>query len=105
MEIGFIFAMCRTHENFEDIFYNVTISSYSVLIVAIIMLLIMLECDSFDGFDFCFCAVNGGAVADIVESEEKLSFFDHITIFESLMDKVSGDSGDAGDDEDGGDSS
>lgn len=52
VEISFIFAMCRTHENFEDIFYNVTISSYSVLIVAIIMLLIMLECDSFDGFDF-----------------------------------------------------
>ncbi len=64
VEISFIFAMCRTHENFEDIFYNITLSSYSVLIVAIIMLLIMLECDSIDGFDF------GGDVPSITSPKE-----------------------------------
>ena len=64
IEIAFIFAMCKKEDDFADLFRNITISSFSVFIVAIIMLLIMLECDGLD-FDF------GGDLFDIASPKEK----------------------------------
>ena len=49
--IAFIFSMSRPAESYEEVFENITTATYSALIVAIIILLIMLECDSFDGID------------------------------------------------------
>lgn len=65
IEIAFIFAMCKREENFTDLFRNITLSSFSVLIVAIIILLIMLECDGLDGFDF------GTDILDITSPKNK----------------------------------
>lgn len=65
IEIAFIFAMCKREEDFTDLFRNITLSSFSVLIVAIIILLIMLECDGLDGFDF------GTDVLDITSPKNK----------------------------------
>ena len=51
IEIAFIFAMCLYQETSKDLFRDVVISTYSVLIVAIIIALIMLGADSLDGID------------------------------------------------------
>ena len=51
VEIAFIFAMCKKHTSAKKLFRDVVVSTFSVLIVAIIMALIMLECDVSDGFD------------------------------------------------------
>ena len=52
VEISFIFAMCNNNYDFDELIRNVTISSYSVLIIAVIILLLMLEFDGFDSLDF-----------------------------------------------------
>lgn len=65
VEISFIFAMCRSSKSFIDLFRNITLSSFCVLIVAIIMLLIMLECDGIDGFDF------GGDIMEFQSPKKK----------------------------------
>ena len=51
MEIAFIFSMSKSNNSYEDVLEDITTASYSVLIVAVIIILIMLECDSFDGID------------------------------------------------------
>ena len=51
IEIAFIFAMCLYQKTSKDLFRDVVISTYSVLIVAIIIALIMLGADSLDGID------------------------------------------------------
>ena len=65
IEIAFIFAMCKKEEDFTDLFRNITLSSFSVLIVAVIILLIMLECDELDAFDF------GSDILDISSPKDK----------------------------------
>ena len=52
IEIAFIFAMCRKQETFKQVFLDITVSTYSVIIVAIIMALLMSGADGLDGFDF-----------------------------------------------------
>jgi hypothetical protein len=51
IEIAFIFAMCLYQRTTKELFRDVVISTYSVLIVAIIIALIMLGADSLDGLD------------------------------------------------------
>jgi hypothetical protein len=51
IEISFIFAMSTQANHFNHLFGNITVSSYSALIVAIIVLLAVLEVDSLDGLD------------------------------------------------------
>lgn len=65
IEIAFIFAMCRKEDDFNDLFRNITLSSFSVLIVAIIMLLIMLDCDGLDAFEF------GTDILDVTSPKKK----------------------------------
>lgn len=71
IEIAFIFAMCRANTNYKHLIRNITLSTYSVFVVAIIIALIMLECDSFD-FDF------GGRESKIVspKNQKVRKFYD-----------------------------
>ena len=48
IEAAFILALCDSSNNYLELFRNITLSSYSVFIVAIIIALLMLETD----FDF-----------------------------------------------------
>ncbi len=52
IEIGFILAMCHHQHTAKHLFRDIVLSTYSVLIVAIIIALIMLGADSLDGLDF-----------------------------------------------------
>ena len=65
IEISFIFSMCKRNDSFVELFRNIALSSFCVLIIAIIMLLLMLECDGIDGFDF------GGEMIDFNSPKEK----------------------------------
>ena len=54
IEIAFIFAMCKGQKNIKEVFRDIVTSTFTVLVVAIIIALIMLECDldGIDGADF-----------------------------------------------------
>lgn len=51
IEIAFILAMCHHQTTAKHLFRDIVLSTYSVLIVAIIIALIMLGADSLDGID------------------------------------------------------
>ena len=51
IEIAFILAMCNHQYTIQRLFRDIVISTFSVLIVAIIIALIMLGADSLDGID------------------------------------------------------
>lgn len=51
IEIAFILAMCNHQLTAKHLFRDIVLSTYSVLIVAIIIALIMLGADSLDGLD------------------------------------------------------
>ena len=62
--------MCKTSESFKELFRNITLCSFSVLIVAILMILIMTECDGIDGFDF-----GGGSSSELTSPKNKKTNF------------------------------
>lgn len=47
VEVAFVFALCCSEEGFANLFRAVTIASFSVLIVAVVMAVIMLSSDGF----------------------------------------------------------
>lgn len=51
IEVAFIFAMCNHADTLDELFRNITLSTYSVLVVAIIIALLMLCEDGVDGID------------------------------------------------------
>lgn len=54
VEIAFIFAMCKKTESINDLIRNITLSSYSVIVVAILILIMIVAEDGLDldcGFD------------------------------------------------------
>lgn len=65
IEIAFIFALSIDYYDNEELFKGVVISTYSVIVVAILMLLIML---SGDGIDLSF---DGFGVSDLSSPREK----------------------------------
>lgn len=62
VEIAFILAMCNQQNSLKHLFRDVVISTYSVLIVAIIIALIMLGADSLDGLDVGVDGVFDGGI-------------------------------------------
>lgn len=65
VEAAFIFAFCSDDEGFSDLFRSMTIASFSVLIVAVIVAFMMIT--EGDGFDLDF----GGEFVDIGGGKEK----------------------------------
>ena len=65
VETAFMFAMCKKQDSTAQLFRDVVVSTYSVLIVAVIIALLMLECDSLDAFDV------GGSTMDISSPKNK----------------------------------
>lgn len=65
VEAAFIFAFCNDDEDFSDLFRSMTIASFSVLIVAVIVAFMMIT--EGDGFDLDF----GGEFVDIGGGKEK----------------------------------
>ncbi len=65
IEIAFIFALGIDYYDNEELFKGIVISTYSVIVVAILMLLIML---SGDGIDLSF---DGFGVSDLSSPREK----------------------------------
>ena len=65
IEIAFIFALSIDYYDNEELFKGVVISTYSVIVVAILMLLIMLNGD---GIDLSF---DGFGVSDLSSPREK----------------------------------
>lgn len=51
VEVAFIFAMCKSCDSIQILFWNITVSTYSVIVVAIIIALIMLLGDNADFLD------------------------------------------------------
>ena len=49
IEIAFILAMCHQQHTVKHLYRDIVLSTYSVIVVAIIIALIMLGVDSFDG--------------------------------------------------------
>ena len=45
MSLAFLFVLCVDSENYEELLKNFTLSTFSVLIVGVIVLLGILECD------------------------------------------------------------
>lgn len=63
IEIAFILAMCHHQTTVKHLFRDIVLSTYSVLIVAIIIALIMLGADSLDGLDgIGDIGVDGGGI-------------------------------------------
>ncbi len=62
IEIAFIFALCNPVKNTTELIRNLTISTYSVVIVAIIIIIIMLSGEGIDcdlsGLDFSISSPN-----------------------------------------------
>lgn len=65
VEAAFIFAFCNDDEDFSELFRSMTIASFSVLIVAVIVAFMMIT--EGDGFDLDF----GGEFVDIGGGKEK----------------------------------
>ena len=48
IQIAFIFAMCKTTGSIEDLIRNITLSTYSIIVVALLILLMVLAEDGID---------------------------------------------------------
>ena len=59
IEIAFIFAMCKEQHTLKYLFRDIVLSTYSVLVVGVIIALIMLGADSLDGLDMSLDSPSG----------------------------------------------
>lgn len=85
IEFAFIFAMCADADAISELLFNITVSTYSVFIVAIIIAICMF---AGDGFDLSIDGVGGDGSLDISSPKDKK--VDTNVLVDNFLDKRDG---------------